>query len=372
MDASNTSSSRVARAANAYRAPAAAALTRPGGSSAFAAAAVLGGNHRIVGVGAPSTCFAAAAHPAHPAAFSAASADEGQGLMSRMYAVAMGSRQAVAGGAAGIIARTASAPLDRIKLLFQVQAMEGAGTSATAYTGVGQAFLKIYREEGILSFWKGNGVNVIRVAPYAAAQLSSNDVYKKMLADDNGRLGLKERLTAGALAGMTGTAITHPLDTIRLRLALPNHGYRGMTNAFVTVARHEGVGALYKGLLPTLAGIAPYAAINFASYDMAKKTYYGEGGKQDPIANLFLGGASGTFSATVCYPLDTIRRRMQMKGKTYNGMADAVVTIARKEGYRGFFKGWAANTLKVVPQNSIRFVSYEVIKSLLGVATQPI
>ena len=176
MDASNTSSSRVARAANAYRAPAAAALTRPGGSSAFAAAAVLGGNHRIVGVGAPSTCFAAAAHPAHPAAFSAASADEGQGLMSRMYAVAMGSRQAVAGGAAGIIARTASAPLDRIKLLFQVQAMEGAGTSATAYTGVGQAFLKIYREEGILSFWKGNGVNVIRVAPYAAAQLSSNDV----------------------------------------------------------------------------------------------------------------------------------------------------------------------------------------------------
>ena len=108
MDASSTSSSRVARAANAYRAPAAAALTRPGGSSAFAAAAVLGGNHRIVGVVAPSTCFAAAARPAHPAAFSAASADEGQGLMSRMYAVAMGSRQAAAGGAAGIIARTAS------------------------------------------------------------------------------------------------------------------------------------------------------------------------------------------------------------------------------------------------------------------------
>ena len=102
MDASSTSSSRVARAANAYRAPAAAALTRPGGSSAFAAAAVLGGNHRIVGVVAPSTCFAAAAR-AHPRLSPRLPRTRVRGLMSRMYAVAMGSRQAAAGGAAGII-----------------------------------------------------------------------------------------------------------------------------------------------------------------------------------------------------------------------------------------------------------------------------
>ena len=61
--------------------------------------------------------------------------------------------------------------------------MAGSGTSSTAYTGIGQAFLKIYREEGILSFWKGNGVNIVRVFPYAAAQLSANDFYKRTLAD---------------------------------------------------------------------------------------------------------------------------------------------------------------------------------------------
>lgn len=226
----------------------------------------------------------------------------------------------------------------------------------------------IKKEEGILSFWKGNGVNVIRVAPYAAAQLTSNDFYKSKLQDENGKLGVKERLLAGAMAGMTGTALTHPLDTIRLRLALPNHPYKGMVNAFSVVYRTEGVRALYKGLIPTLAGIAPYAACNFASYDVAKKMYYGDGAniKQDPMANLVIGGASGTFSATVCYPLDTIRRRMQMKGKTYNGMADAMTTIMRDEGARGFFRGWTANTMKVVPQNSIRFVAYELLKTLLG------
>ena len=91
----------------------------------------------------------------------------------------------------------------------------------------------------MLAFWKGNGTNVFRVAPYAAAQLSSNDFYKRLLsgahplpgsggcvpararpaalipllccADENGHLSLPGRLTCGALAGMTGTALTHPL-----------------------------------------------------------------------------------------------------------------------------------------------------------------
>ena len=303
---------------------------------------------------------------AAPVAASPSATRDG-GIMTQLYTVIDGSRSVAAGGGAGIIARTASAPLDRIKLLFHVQAIASSGTSATAYTGVGQAFYKIYTEEGILSFWKGNGVNVIRVAPYAAAQLASNDYYKALLADEDGRLGVPQRLAAGALAGMTGTALTHPLDTVRLRLALPNHEYKGMMDCFGKVYRTEGVRALYKGLGPTLAGIAPYAATNFASYDMAKKMYYGENGKEDRMSNLLVGAASGTFSATVCYPLDTIRRRMQMKGKTYDGMLDALTQIAKNEGVRGFFRGWVANSLKVVPQNSIRFVSYEILKDLLNV-----
>jgi solute carrier family 25 phosphate transporter 23/24/25/41 len=118
-----------------------------------------------------------------------------------------------AGGLAGAVARTATAPLDRIKLLFQVQAVASSGTSATAYTGVGQAAGKIVREEGF---------------PYSAAQLAANDQYKRIVAGENGELTVPRRLVAGACAGMTATALTHPLDTVRLRLALPNSGYNGM------------------------------------------------------------------------------------------------------------------------------------------------
>ena len=58
---------------------------------------------------------------------------------------------------------------------------------------------------------------------------------------------------------------------------------------------------------------------------------------------------------------------MQMKGQMYRNQADAFVTILKKEGAVGFYRGWAANTIKVVPQNAIRFVTYEALKTILGV-----
>ena len=80
--------------------------------------------------------------------------------------------------------------------------------------------------------------------------------------------------------------------------------------------------------------------------------------KQNPVANLLLGGMAGIVAATVCYPLDTIRRRMQMKGVVYANQLDAFAKIYAGEGLRGFYRGWAANTMKVVPQNAIRFVRW--------------
>lgn len=274
----------------------------------------------------------------------------------------------LAGGLAGAIARTCTAPLDRIKLLLQVQHLGQAGTHAKSYTGVGQAMAKILREEGFLAFWKGNGTNIIRIFPYSAGQFMAHEQYKLLLAGPDGKLTMSQRLTAGALAGMTATALTHPLDTVRLRLALPASGYTGMTNAITTISAKEGVLALYKGIVPTLVGIAPYAALNFASYDMLKKWLYETGTvKQTVVSNLLVGAVAGTFATTVCYPLDTVRRRMQMQGKHYSSMSDAFVTMTRQEGVRGFYRGWWANTLKVVPQNSIRFVAYEFMKKIIGV-----
>ena len=98
-------------------------------------------------------------------------------------------------------------------------------SSGKAYTGVYQSMVKIYSEEGLLAFWKGNFTNVVRIFPYSACQLMANDAYKRAFAsspkEKDGKLAVSTRLLAGALAGMTASTATHPLDTVRLRLAMP-------------------------------------------------------------------------------------------------------------------------------------------------------
>jgi solute carrier family 25 (mitochondrial phosphate transporter), member 23/24/25/41 len=101
----------------------------------------------------------------------------------------------------------------------------------------------------------------------------------------------------------------------------------GITHAVTTIVKTEGPLALYKGLAPTLLGIAPYAALNFALYDLAKKYAYSGNKPQNPIANLAVGGLTGTIAASVCYPLDTVRRQMQMKGNAYKGQLHAMQMI---------------------------------------------
>lgn len=74
---------------------------------------------------------------------------------------------------------------------------------------------------------QGNGTNIIRIFPYSAAQLAANDQYKRIFCTKDGEMTVGRRLLSGACAGMTATALTHPLDTVRLRLALPGHSYNG-------------------------------------------------------------------------------------------------------------------------------------------------
>eukprot|EP00656_Telonema_subtile_P002949 TRINITY_DN11360_c0_g1_i1.p1 TRINITY_DN11360_c0_g1~~TRINITY_DN11360_c0_g1_i1.p1 ORF type:complete len:119 (+),score=34.28 TRINITY_DN11360_c0_g1_i1:93-449(+) len=92
--------------------------------------------------------------------------------------------------------------------------------------------------------------------------------------------------------------------------------YRGIADCVMQTARAEGAAGLYAGMGPTLAGIVPYAGINFCAYDLLKREAQRRSGEQlvDTPTKLLIGAVSGMVSQTASYPIDTVRRRMQLQG----------------------------------------------------------
>ena len=94
------------------------------------------------------------------------------------------------------------APIDRTKILLQTQFVNNALGSKTKYTGIFQTLQRIISEEGVHNLWRGNVVNCIRVAPYAATQFTSYAQYKRLLSKSDDEFTVVRRLLCGGLAGV--------------------------------------------------------------------------------------------------------------------------------------------------------------------------
>lgn len=255
----------------------------------------------------------------------------------------------VAGGIAGATAKTIIAPLDRIKIMFQVS------NQPFSFRGVWQELTRTFHHEGFRALFKGNSAQMLRVYPYSGIQLSSFDQYSKLLLAEKralaklhvshgaavsqgsapsastGSAGHKtmqlsphERVIAGAAAGATSVACTYPLDLMRARLAVQrevaggDRRYRGLAHAFKSMYAEHGWHHFYRGMAPTLLGILPYAGISFATYGTLKQLSKDRNGGRDPthLERLAYGGVSGLAGQSMTYPLDIVRRRMQTEGYT--------------------------------------------------------
>jgi len=233
----------------------------------------------------------------------------------------------------------------------------------------------MYKEEGIRAYWKGNGTNVARIAPSSAIQFCAFDIYKRWLLPNDEKDAVRI-LAAGALSGTTGAVLLYPLDLVRSFLSVQTTQqktvYTGIGHCMKSIYQTEGFLGLYRGLVPTVMGIAPYVGVNFATFDLLKRHFLPTA--EHPyfdVVNFSLGAAAGATAAAVTYPTDVIRRRMQLQGfkgfdlPRYTGTWDCITTIARTEGVGGLYKGMIPCFLKVVPSMAIAFMIYERMRKLL-------
>lgn len=273
-------------------------------------------------------------------------------------------RHLVAGGGAGAVSRTCTAPLDRLKVLLQVH-----GSKKNNLTVVG-GFKQLYEEGGLRGLWRGNGMNVIKIAPESAIKFMAYEQIKAFVKGDKKELGVFERLLSGSAAGVVSQTTIYPMEVMKTRLALRRTGqYSGMFDCARKIAKHEGIMAFYRGYIPNLLGIIPYAGIDLAVYETLKKLYMQKNKNQDP--GIFVLLACGTISSTCgqlsSYPLALIRTRLQAKGGTKDTMLGLFTKILKEDGITGLYRGLAPNFLKVAPAVSISYVVYEKIRNGLGV-----
>lgn len=291
--------------------------------------------------------------------------------------------QLLAGGLAGAVSKTCTAPLARLTILFQVQGMHSSDASRLEKASIWREASKIVREEGVRAFWKGNLVTIAHRLPYSSISFYAFERYKNLLQvylgvesqGENVSADLCIRLLGGGLAGVTAASATYPLDLVRTRLTAQRNViyYKGIFHALRTITKEEGFLGLYKGLGPTLLGVGPNLAISFSVYDTAR-SYWQLHRPEDStvLASLACGSLSGVASSTVAYPLDLVRRRMQLEGaggraRVYRtGLVGTVRSIIRKEGWRGLYRGILPEYYKVVPSVGIVFMTYEKLKQILS------
>lgn len=253
------------------------------------------------------------------------------------------------GGIAGGFSRTVVAPLDRVKILMQ---------TTTSKQTLRQMFRSVLQQEGFFSLWKGNVLNCARIVPYSAMQFGTYDLCKVTLFEEP--LSVPQRFTCGSFAGIVATTVTHPIDVIRHRL-LMNADIHTFGQAARDVLAEKGMRSFLKGYGSTMSGLVPFIAVNFCTFDTLKSELQWT----STAGILGTGALAALISQSICYPLDTIRRRMQIRGTPYKHGLDAFWQIIRKEGFLNLYAGISANALKIIPNNSIRFLVYEICRSSL-------
>ncbi|KAI9669058.1 MAG: mitochondrial thiamine pyrophosphate transporter [Alyxoria varia] len=285
-----------------------------------------------------------------------------------------------AGGIAGLISRFCIAPLDVIKIRLQLQVHSLSDPASRYdyhgpyYKGTLGAFRTILREEGLTAFWKGNIPAELLYLTYGATQFSlyRNTTRFLQTLPPNWRLAdTAESFASGAIAGGVATTATYPFDLLRTRFAAQGAEkvYASLWSSVRDIARYEGPRGFFQGSTAAIGQVVPYMGLFFASYETLKIPL---AGLDLPIGSgdAFAGVLASVASKTAVFPLDTVRKRLQVQGPTrskyvhrniplYVGVYSTLRTIVQREGPRGLYRGLPVSLIKAAPASAITMWTYE-------------
>merc|ERR1712070_784362 len=289
----------------------------------------------------------------------------------------------LAGGVSGAIAKTCTAPIERVKLIIQTQDANPRIISGEIprYTGIANCFTRVAAEQGVGAFWRGNFVNILRYFPTQAFNFAFKDTIKAMFPKYNPKtefgMFFATNMASGGMGGAGSLTIVYPLDYARTRLASDvgsgNPQFSGLFDCLSKTISGGGFFSMYNGFGVSVVGIVAYRGPYFGVYDTLKEKNPFK--KDKGIIGLFskfcIAQATAIIAGFISYPFDTVRRRLQMQAEKpkeqwlYAGTVDCAVKIIKDEGINAMFKGFAANVLRTLG-GALVLVGYDEIKRIIG------
>jgi len=291
----------------------------------------------------------------------------------------------VLGGFSGAIAKTLTAPIERIKLVIQTQDANPKIRSGEVarYKGIVDCGSRIMNEQGFARFWDGNFTNCIRYFPTQAFNLAFKDTFKRMFPKYNPKTEFAQffgaNLVSGGLSAACSMTIVYPLDYARTRLASDvgsgKKSFSGLGDCIKkTMAGPGGFGALYTGFGVSVVGIVGYRGLQLGTFDTITglNPYRKDKGMMGAATTFAAAQTAITIGAGATYPFDTVRRRLQMQSEKppeehlYKGTGDCFKKIAAEEGLaKGLYKGFLANIVRSIG-GALVLVFYDRAKNALN------
>ncbi|EDO14901.1 hypothetical protein Kpol_348p5 [Vanderwaltozyma polyspora DSM 70294] len=323
-------------------------------------------------------------------------------------------RSGLAGGISGSCAKTLIAPLDRIKILFQTSNPHYAKYTGSL-TGLVEAAKHIWSHEGFRGLFQGHSVTLIRIFPYAAVKFVAYEQIRASLIPSKEYEIHWRRMLSGSLSGLCSVFITYPLDLIRVRLAYVTDHQRiklmevveqiySEPASITLTSKHYIPGwfahwcNFYRGYIPTVLGMIPYAGVSFFAHDLLHDMFRSPLLREHAVlkltadqelerkkkkqrvplktwAELIAGGVAGMASQTAAYPFEIIRRRLQvsalsvrtMYSHKFESISEIAKIIYKERGWRGFYVGLSIGFIKVTPMVACSFYVYERMKWFLNI-----
>jgi len=260
------------------------------------------------------------------------------------------------GGAIGTVAKTLMAPVERVKLLMQLNKAHPDVVSGKIppYKNSWECAKRVYAEQGVLAFWRGNLVNCLRYAPQQGSALAFNDLINKSFPVYNATTDFWKscsvKLFSGGLAGAIANTICYPFDFARTRLASDVKSgkpqFKGIWDCISTTVRQQGIVGLYSGWLVTTYGAFVYRAGQLGLFKQIQdlNPYQKDQGTLGVVSSFLAVSLARTSILPFNYPFDTVRRSVMLESeipvsqRVFKGSWDCFVKLSR-QGVPTLYKG---------------------------------